>query len=229
MQEISGYPDVGTVGIKTWTNATRPNKSINDNYLLGYNTDIGSLEIVSKSGSVTPMFGDSEKKSIALLFYPVGSYYFTSDNSFNPNNTWGGTWERLKDGRVLIAESPTLSIGKTGGVETVTLNQKQIPNHAHPHTHTKGTMNIVGTFAGSYDNRRADNKEVFSGAFSQVDGTHRGSNDADKSIAATVLFDASAPNAWTGSTSKDETKTGGGEPHDNMQPYRVCAIWHRTA
>ena len=27
-----------------------------------------------------------------LDFYPVGSYYETSNSSFNPNNTWGGTW-----------------------------------------------------------------------------------------------------------------------------------------
>lgn len=27
------------------------------------------------------------------LFYPVGSYYETSDTDFRPNKTWGGTWE----------------------------------------------------------------------------------------------------------------------------------------
>lgn len=27
-----------------------------------------------------------------LDFYPVGSIYETSNSSFNPNNTWGGTW-----------------------------------------------------------------------------------------------------------------------------------------
>lgn len=27
-----------------------------------------------------------------LDFYPVGSYYETSNSGFNPNNTWGGTW-----------------------------------------------------------------------------------------------------------------------------------------
>lgn len=25
------------------------------------------------------------------MFYPVGSYYETSDGSFNPNTSWGGT------------------------------------------------------------------------------------------------------------------------------------------
>lgn len=26
------------------------------------------------------------------IFYPIGSYYETSDMSFNPNTAWGGTW-----------------------------------------------------------------------------------------------------------------------------------------
>lgn len=26
------------------------------------------------------------------LVYPVGSYYYTSNSSFNPNNSWTGTW-----------------------------------------------------------------------------------------------------------------------------------------
>ena len=27
-----------------------------------------------------------------LDFYPIGSYYETTDNNFNPNTAWGGTW-----------------------------------------------------------------------------------------------------------------------------------------
>lgn len=28
-------------------------------------------------------------------FYPVGSYYETSDTDFDPNNAWSGTWEEV--------------------------------------------------------------------------------------------------------------------------------------
>ena len=27
------------------------------------------------------------------IFYPIGSYYETSDTSFDPNTSMGGTWE----------------------------------------------------------------------------------------------------------------------------------------
>ena len=37
------------------------------------------------------------------LFYPVGSYYETSDTSFNPNNTWGGTWVLETAGMVHVS------------------------------------------------------------------------------------------------------------------------------
>lgn len=34
----------------------------------------------------------SEQIRIINLLYPVGSYYETSDTSFNPNTDWVGTW-----------------------------------------------------------------------------------------------------------------------------------------
>lgn len=33
------------------------------------------------------------EKGLIDLFYPVGSYYETSDTDFDPNKKWGGTWE----------------------------------------------------------------------------------------------------------------------------------------
>lgn len=37
------------------------------------------------------------------LLYPVGSYYETSDTSFNPNTAWGGTWVEDTEGLSTIA------------------------------------------------------------------------------------------------------------------------------
>lgn len=54
------------------------------------------------------------------IFYPVGSYYETSDTSFDPNVSWGGTWAEDSSGKVLVAkDSGTFStVGSTGGAET---------------------------------------------------------------------------------------------------------------
>lgn len=72
------------------------------------------------NGAVTM---DKVAKSEFLdFFYPVGSYYETSDVAFNPNNTWGGTWVEDTAGRVLVAkDSGTFdTVGNVGGVEQET-------------------------------------------------------------------------------------------------------------
>lgn len=45
------------------------------------------------------------KTEILNLFYPVGSYYETSDTSFDPNNSWGGTWVLETEGQVHVSGS----------------------------------------------------------------------------------------------------------------------------
>ena len=51
--------------------------------------------------------------------YPVGSYYETSDTSFNPNTAWIGTWVEDTSGRVTVSQDSNDTdfdtIGETGG------------------------------------------------------------------------------------------------------------------
>ena len=35
------------------------------------------------------------EQGLLNTFYPVGTYYETSDTKFNPNKAWGGTWESV--------------------------------------------------------------------------------------------------------------------------------------
>lgn len=67
------------------------------------------------------------------FFYPVGTYYETSDTTFNPNTAWGGTWVEDTSGRVTVAQdSGTFStVGDTGGEETHTLTIAEMPSHYH--------------------------------------------------------------------------------------------------
>lgn len=235
MQKISGYNDgVETISVLGWNNTTKPRVNTTGKYLLGYNTSTGQLEIIGANGDTMQVVSDSTKKSIALLAHPVGTYYWTSSTSFNPNTAWGGTWVRIQDGRCLISDCSAKqyitakTVGGTGGTETVTLTKNQMPKHDHPHTHRhrhdRGDMNITGTFAGGID---TDN---WSGAFYKMSQIPR-MNDADGHHMKTG-FDASR--SWTGHTNYDETSasahiTGGGQAHNNMPPYRVAVCWYRTA
>lgn len=73
--------------------------------------------------------------SLIDLFYPVGSYYETSNTSFNPNTTWGGTWVEDTNGKVTVAYDTSQTefdtIGKTGGEKTHTLTVNEMPSHSH--------------------------------------------------------------------------------------------------
>lgn len=254
MLTITGYPNVDTVAVKAWTNGTRPS-NLTNNYLLGFNTDTNSLEVLNPSSAMVDHISLAQK--IALLVYPVGSYYETSDTNFNPNTAWGGEWVTGDDdtytmnnttvtgeGRVLISSrndpGRNLTPGNFGGAETVALVENNIPEHnhphTHPHTHERGSMNITGYF-GCLQQM----KERVGGAFnwdqSYTDTTYfcgfpQGQDPS--SYGKKMTFNAAS--SWTGETSEDSTVATGGNfganpvvGHQNMQPYIVVVRWHRTA
>ena len=77
------------------------------------------------------------------LFYPVGSIYWSSNNT-NPGTLFGGTWTQIKD-KFILAAGDSYSNGATGGAATVTLTVSNMPSHSHSftpsgtvgsHTHT---------------------------------------------------------------------------------------------
>lgn len=90
------------------------------------------------------------------LFYPVGSYYETSDVNFDPNVSWGGTWVQDTVGRCTVGantyEDP--SVTKSGlvnlSVNSVTGNANTTVNfnHTHAQTHTFKCRytNTIGRF-----------------------------------------------------------------------------------
>ena len=79
----------------------------------------------------------NNSNTIFDLVYPVGSYYETSDTTFNPNTTWGGTWELEVDGTVLVSKSTTsgskfnVDVGTVIGEEEHTLTVNEMPSHNH--------------------------------------------------------------------------------------------------
>lgn len=112
MRALSGYPEIDTVGVIGWTPSTRPRRSPNGNYLLGYNESTQELELVGENGNLANI-----TKSIALFAHPIGTIYETTDVSFDPNTAWGGVWELMEDGRFLLSTSTEHAINSVGGEE----------------------------------------------------------------------------------------------------------------
>lgn len=64
------------------------------------------------------------------FIYPVGSYYETSDTSFNPNTAWGGTWLEDTKGRVTVAldseDTDFDTINEIGGSKFLQKHKHQV-------------------------------------------------------------------------------------------------------
>lgn len=135
--------------------------------------------------------------------YPVGSIYL-SVNDTDPATLFGGTWERISQGRFLLGAGANVSnttdywgaypaskenfpAGEMGGEVTHTLTVPEMPSHTHP-----------------------ERLEWSNTAGWGVTGTGTGTN--------AVVDQGSV----TGST-------GGGKPHNNMPPYLVCYMWQRVS
>lgn len=73
-------------------------------------------------------------ESDALAAWPVGSIYLAYNHT-NPATLFGGTWTRITNA-FLWATTSTGTIGQTGGEQTVTLTEAQMPKHNHGGTYT---------------------------------------------------------------------------------------------
>lgn len=155
------------------------------------------------------------KISSPLDAYPVGSFYF-SQNSTNPATLFGGTWEQLEQGRVLLSQGTNYPAGSTGGEATHTLTVAEMPKHSH----TRGTMNITGDvslavpWTGATRNgalsTTSNNENFVGGQVNQTKVNHLYLN---------------ASNGWTGATSEE----GESQAFNVMQPYISVYIWLRKA
>lgn len=150
------------------------------------------------------------------LIYPVGAIYMSTVNT-NPSNYFGGTWEAWGSGRVPVgvntSDSNFNTVEKTGGASTHTLTTAQIPAHTH------GSKSLTGQIPN----------HVFYG------GQSNGSNGI---VSATIYSkrqyaaDGTSNNGWATisiNATHEHTSVGGGQAHNNLQPYITCYMWKRIA
>ena len=179
-------------------------------------------------------------RAIPSSIYPVGSIYM-SMNATDPSVLFGGSWDKLEDGRVLIGANDTYSVGSTGGSFTHTLTTDELPAHSHSgstasageHSHSKGTMRITGWAWG--------NSECFqtggSGALKTVKKTGTRNRDSDYDARVTAIELDTNFGGWSGNTSSASAHshsvsvgdTGGSRAHSIMQPYLAVHMWKRVA
>lgn len=156
--------------------------------------------------------------------YPIGSYYETSDSSFNPNTAWGGTWVLETEGLVHVSSGSTYTTGSTGGdesktytpqgsVQSHTLTESEMPSHVGHLPVNSGSHTGYGNAPGKY---------LPLSSMSSYGSAGRGWDDNGTEYTMSGV------------------SRGGGKGHthgfsgtqasiDVMQPYIVVNRWHRTA
>jgi len=193
----------------------------------------GSMLLMKIGDGVTPWNELGYFGTNPLDIYPVGSIY-TSTVNVSPETLFGGKWEKMPAGRVLVAEGTytengktfNFTAGSTGGEAEHQLTIGELPTHSH----TRGTMNIAGriTLHGS------EKPNIFaglSGAFydsMRYENEYRTPVDLTLRTATTVshggaTFDASR--SWTGETSY----VGANNSHNNLPPFLAVFCWKRIS
>ena len=213
-----------------------PDKAANDNQIATTNW--------VKSQIATSANEDKIKKIVLDLFFPIGAVYLSADNNFNPNSSWGGNWVKIED-RFLLG-SGSRGVGVTGGEETHTLTESEMPSHTHSgytssagnHSHSRGTIgnDLTGTFDGP-ELMRTDLGEIYaSGVFESASSRHTATpvgvyenrNGAIR-FRGSSGFTGSVSYAGDHSHSMSLNNTGGNIAHNNMPPFEVVNIWRRVA
>ena len=136
--------------------------------------------------------------------YPVGSIYMNASNSLNPGTLLGfGNWSRFGEGRVLVGldsgQSEFNSIGYEDGHKTHQLSESEMPNHRHYSVRFHRDVGWDDAYAA--------------GGLS---------GQPDREIEDDSTAEAGDLNAAT-------SATGGGSPHNNLQPYIVVYMWKRDS
>lgn len=143
------------------------------------------------------------------MIYPVGSIYM-SVSATSPNTLFGGTWEQMPAGRVLLAQGSadwgTYNAGDTGGEATHTLTTNEMPSHNH-----SASTNSAGEHTHTYN-------WVLGGSSIQVP-------DGGGWYGTTTQTGSSGTHSHTVTVEN----TGSGNAHNNMQPYIAVYMWKRTA
>lgn len=175
--------------------------------------------IVSASAAVGTEISDGSvvwtvqniKGQSMLAAYPVGTIYM-SVLPTSPADLFGGTWEEMPAGRVLLAQGDaewgtTYTAGSTGGEATHQLSVGELPSHNH---------NVTCSIDGDHNH-----------------GITTGNNtDAPYNMVSTQARQTNTTRYTNSAGNHSHTITiaeaGSNVAHNNLQPYLAVYLWKRT-
>lgn len=173
-----------------------------------------SLDVDSIMGAI--------KDQLYEKVYPVGSVYMTSDDNFNPEEVFGGTWHHVTDDVYLKAVMS--GGGSTGGSTDHVITASNLPPHVHGMRHTHN-VSSKGYYAIA--TQKVWQFETFGGKFTD--------NSAKYKVPMVRTATSSSPSGeqrdckTTGSASITDTGTGSFANAAYHPGYYGVHIWERRA
>lgn len=179
--------------------------------------------------------------------WPLGSIHI-SVNPANPAVTLGGgVWQAWGSGRVPVGvdtgQTEFNAVEETGGSKTHTLTVDQIPSHDHAqdphnhsmsHDHTDAGTNSTGSHSHTIDSSGGGS----TGDLGSNPRLKRASPEASPDYEASDAMGSAGTHSHTvnipaysgntSSTTANNQNTGGGQAHNNLQPYITCYMWKRV-
>ena len=163
------------------------------------------------------------RTTYATLFGVIGTTFGAGD---------GSTTFNVPDisGRVPLGVSSTHLLGSTGGSETVTLTEQELPAHVHEvPQHGHADTIAATTPAFSHSITQPVFKYTASGRSNAISGsnirpytsttTAAATRSTNVSVADHATSDCTMSGDITDKAAFDTGAIGGGLPHNNMQPY----------
>ena len=181
--------------------------------------------VTEKNGTVTVTKGDGSSttfNSFKLdMCYPIGSIYM-STVATSPAILFGGTWEAMPAGRVLLAQGEAewgveYKAGSTGGEHEHQLSVGELPSHFHEIV--SNTVNLTGSagyFVGADSPSYSGILTVTKGS-KGLTGGGGGHTQDYLNIQANIT------------PSVNISAAGSNQSHENMPPFISIFCWKRIA
>ena len=176
---------------------------------------------------------------LAGQLYPVGSIYMNVNN-VDPSAIFGGSWERMPSGRMLVNSGDGFNLNEVGGEKEHRLTEDELASHNHnivgdaTTSVTTSWVDLQGGIAACCrPNGEPDGIKYLNGGgivTKESEYWITAKNGSDSTPGRNFHINASHNHTIDiASLNLKMTTVGKNQPHNNMPPYIVVNMWKRIS
>ena len=156
--------------------------------------------------------------------YPIGAIYMSTLDT-DPADLFGGKWQALDEGRVLIGANSKYIAGSKGGEETHILTSSEMPSHSHRANTGSGGSHYHGSPLPECETSKL--KAFFGWYDTRWDKKGRGNKGHDYNWNFSHFAYTNTAGSHSHSVYGSIYNAGDNQAHNNMMPYLAVYMWQR--